>query len=332
NPAFEVILKDPVFQRYPLWVMSFSEPDPERTFADRRWLFWLYRDDFQLTGVSTSVGLSRFNGSQADLLGLSYQGLVEDAESGKVLYPIRDPFAESVVAGSTLVLRRVDGSLEIADLHTYQALVQPQGLSFPGRRALITASSSGQSVAISADNGVTLLNLGGWQSSSLSEKPVSALAFSPDGIRAAFATQDGSISFVPINEIFKSDSYLQPLIQTARPALSTPLPSPVMALAFSPDGGLLAAGMQDGRIVLLETVRGQVLGIYTLAAKSPVTTLTFSPAAAILGVGTSGGSFLVDLRPETLSRLACDLAGREMNVEELRQYGISQNLPGVCGR
>jgi GH25 family lysozyme M1 (1,4-beta-N-acetylmuramidase) len=328
QPEFEQFLSDPAFQRYPLWVLTFSEPDAQRTFANRRWLFWLYRDDFSLSGVNARVNLSRFNGTQADLLGLSYQGLVEDAMTGKVLYPIRASFAESSAAGSTLALRRADGTLEIVDLNTYQALVQPGALTFPGRQALLAVSSSGQTIAISTEGGLTLLNLGGWQANSASEKTASALAFSPDGVRAAYALADHSIVFLPISQVFKGGITVVPQFQAARPAQTPPLPAGVTALAFSADESMLAAGLEDGRIALVDPVNGKVLAIYTLTGNA-ITTLAFNPAANILAAGSSSGISLADLRPAALAKLACDLAGREMTPDELRQYGITQS-GGVC--
>jgi hypothetical protein len=93
---------------------------------------------------------------------------------------------------------------------------------------------------------------------------------------------------------------------------------------------MLVAGLEDGRIALLDTGGAGMLGVYPLAVKSPVTTLAFHPMERVLAVGTGGGTLLVDLRAEGITRQACTLAGREMTVDELRRYELSANQPAVC--
>jgi lysozyme len=331
SPAFQVFLNDPAFQRYPLWVMSFSRPDPQQVFAGRRWLFWLFRDDYSLAGVPAKVNLSRFNGSLADLLALSYEGMVQEALTGKVLFPIRSRFDESVAAGSTLVLRSAgEGTLQIVNLNTYQVLVQPEPLSFPGKDARLAASSAGATVAISGDSGVTLLSLGGWQAAQVSDTPARALAFSADFTRLASANSENVVAITPLSQITKSGITLLPQVRQARPVASEPLPANVTALAFSADGGILAAGLEDGRIALLDPDIGRVLGIYTTPAAGPVTALAFHPGQSLLAVGTAGGTALVDLRSQALQALACSLAGRELTPEERQVYGIAEDAPSVC--
>lgn len=327
NPAFDVYLTDPAFQRYPLWVMLLSRPEPGRVFAGRRWLFWHYREDFTLGGIENPVGLSTFNGPRADLFALAYRGLVEDLETGKVLYPILSPFADSAVGGSTLILRHPAGELEIVDLNIYQALISPEKLVFPGSDVVMAVSGSGQSIAVAADGELRVFNLGVWQTAPISGLKTSAITFSPDGRQAAVAEAGSrSVFFVALRPIFQQSAPGTSLDVSQ----SVDFPAQVTALAYSGDGGLLVAGLEDGRIALLDTSGAGILGNYPLKVKSPVTALAFYPTERVLAVGTGGGTLLVDLREDGITRQACALAGREMTVDELRIYELSPNQPPVC--
>lgn len=331
SPAFDVFLTGAEFQRYPLWIMSFSRPDPQQVFANRRWLYWLYADDFSPPGVPAKVSLLRFNGSLVDLLALSYEGMVQEALTGKVLFPIGGRFDESAAAGSTLALRSAeDGTLQIFSLDTYQALIQPEPFSFPGKEARLAVNSAGSTVAVSAGQGVALLSLGGWGTTPVSDTPARALAFSPNYTRLAAATPQNTVLLLPLSQVTLSAYSQLPPVKQIGPVDSPALPAGVTALAFSSDSGLVAAGLADGRVALIETERGQVLGIYPLPTGAAVTALAFHPSQPLLSVGTGGGTVLIDLRAQPLANLACALAGRSLSLEERRQYEIGENAPVLC--
>lgn len=330
NPAFAVYLNDPAFQRYPLWVMLFSRPEPERLFNGRRWLFWYYRDDFTIPGAAGKVGLSRFNGPRADLFALSYRGMVESVKSGEVLYPIQTAFDQSAAGGSTLVLRRFDGTLNIVDLRTYQELVQPQPLSFLEGGNILITSPGGQSVAVTSGDGVALVSLSGWQVDPLSEQPATAVAFSPDGEFAALAADDRRITVVPLSTMYRSAQVQQQVQTSVEPVQTTPLPARVNAMAFSADGFVLAAGLENGRVALVDPKRGTLIAVFTLPVDLPVTTLVFHPAEFVLAVGIDKGTVLVDLREQALASLGCQLAERELTVDERLLYQISEKQSYVC--
>ncbi len=63
-------------------------------------------------------------------------------------------------------------------------------------------------------------------------------------------------------------------------------PNQLAAIAFSPDGGALAAGFNDGWIRVYGTGDGQMLGVLTGDARS----LAFSPDGSLLAAGLSDGT------------------------------------------
>ncbi len=66
-------------------------------------------------------------------------------------------------------------------------------------------------------------------------------------------------------------------------------PNRLAAIAFSPDGGVLAAGFNDGWIRVYSTGNGQMLGVLTGDARS----LDFSPDGASLAAGLSDGTIRI---------------------------------------
>jgi WD40 repeat protein len=157
-------------------------------------------------------------------------------------------------------------------------------------------------IALQTAHGAELYN-GQTRLLQASGKPVSALAFSKDGLWLASGSQTGTVSIWMI--------HLPPDL----PSLATPenLSRPerlertlsvhtgkVAALAFSPDGKLIASGGQD-RSLRIWTVEGQQLRKLD-GHTNGISALAFSPDGRILASGgTDGSVFLWNTRDWTLA-------------------------------
>ena len=67
------------------------------------------------------------------------------------------------------------------------------------------------------------------------------------------------------------------------------VPAAITALAVSPDGSLVAVGLADGPVQLLERETGELLRVLEVHPGSVMTTLDFSPDGSYLASGGTDG-------------------------------------------
>jgi WD40 repeat protein len=115
-------------------------------------------------------------------------------------------------------------------------------------------------------------------------EPVRSVAFSPDGTtlavasgRHATATSGGGV--VRLWEV--ATGRQTGLLQAGS--------QPVVAVAFSHDGDIVAGGSTDGSVWLWNPVTHQPVGAPLRAGTGPVTSVAFSPRGSILAVGGKDG-------------------------------------------
>jgi WD40 repeat protein len=100
----------------------------------------------------------------------------------------------------------------------------------------------------------------------------SGLAFSPDGdeLAAAMTSRFRKFNLRSQTPTFK------------------PLPGPYSSVAYSPDGKLLAAGPDNGEVVLIDLPQNERHTLPT-GSRSVVESLSFSPDGRLMAMGTSSG-------------------------------------------
>lgn len=152
-------------------------------------------------------------------------------------------------------IRALDGDIgEVHPPHVRAVAFSPDGL------ILAAGGLSGSIKLFEVATGTELRRLGPAQM-------IKTLAFSPDG--RTLATEGGVL--------WDLSSYRTPRPKrNAEPPKSAPKSDPTAALAFSPDGQLIASGWADGSIALCDRWSGRELRRLT-AHKAPVGSIVFLP-------------------------------------------------------
>ena len=104
-------------------------------------------------------------------------------------------------------------------------------------------------------------------------------------------------------------------------------PAAVGEITFSPDGTLMATGLSDGTVRLLDAETG-VQQLVLQGDESPVGTLVFSPdGSKLASVGDDGIAHVWALDLDDLIAIATDRLTRSLSDDECRQYLHVERCP-----
>jgi hypothetical protein len=298
---------------------------------------------------STSPDIETFNLATLDIDGKvkiwRMAGAVTDAVTDAATEPIALSSQHSALAlsqnGLRLATAGLDGNVrvwELADLKT-------EPVSIPGHKKDVLAlafSADGSYLAAGGSDGTVTK----WKIADLKTHPVSmpshgkdvsALAFSFDGSHLAAGSSDGSLRIWEM-----ADPTTKPVVLSGHEGV-------VLTLAFSPDSRRLASGGIDGSLriwgmadpatdpIVLRGYRGYQ-GAVSMAEIPLILTLAFRPNNLAFGpnsyeLATGGRHFMLIWRlapPDELIKLACETAGRNLELKEWQEFLGAEPYQRVC--
>lgn len=213
---------------------------------------------------------------------------VWNAIDGRLLLELRDHRAAMTSLafaprGLRLLAGADDGTAWIWDVaDDYDVLPGADGLLYElrGHSGAVTAvdySPDGTRIVTSSDDGTARVWEAGTGSGQLisvlhgHEAEVKAAAFSPDGSLAVTVAEDGTMRFWPRD----GGAELRIVNGPRNVGRRAGAPPRFTSVAFSPDGGLVVAGLQDDLACIWATATGEQLSGHNLRGR--VTSVAFSP-------------------------------------------------------
>ncbi len=120
------------------------------------------------------------------------------------------------------------------------------------------------------------------------DNPVNGVAFSPDG--KLLASGSGDLGFEEDFDALTGEKNASIILwdvstQEKRSDLRFDYTDPIVSVAFSPDGSLLASGSKDGEVWIWNVATGQLDWSYNNYHKGPVNSVAFSPDGKTLASG-----------------------------------------------
>ena len=105
----------------------------------------------------------------------------------------------------------------------------------------------------------------------------------------------------------------------------------INALAFSPDGKLLAVGMDSYKFSVYDAVTGQRFGRFFKEHDFSITQLAFTPDGnALLSASLDRTIVMHDMRPERWLERACQFANRNLTAKEQERYLGAASSQETC--
>ena len=197
--------------------------------------------------------------------------------------------------GKMLASGSQDTTITLWDMETRQPIGQPLSgdSGHSGAVTSVAFSPDGQTlVSGSEDKTIILWDIKtGQPIHTLNEHSgkVRSVAFSPDGQTLASGSDDGTII---LWDVKTGEPVGKLRIEYTHPVLQVKLPSPVLSVAFSPDGNTLASGDYDKNVTLWDVKTGQPIN--KLSGHSDIVrTLAFSLDGKTLASGSADKTIIL---------------------------------------
>jgi WD40 repeat protein len=229
--------------------------------------------------------------------------------------------------GRTIASGGSDGTVRLWDAATGSPIGEPMQAD-AGTVWAVAFSPDGRMVASAGDD--SLIRLWDAATGQALGDPLAGhidtvftLAFSPEGGTLASGSGDGRVLLWDMET------------RSVRRALDGHGDS-VFAVTFSPDGALLASGSPDGSVILWDAVSGMPLARPFAALPAWVNSLAFSPDGERLAAGVGRQSqplnwvTVWELNLDGWVSAACDLAGRNLTLDESRRYFGDRGYRRTC--
>jgi WD40 repeat protein/DNA-binding SARP family transcriptional activator len=207
--------------------------------------------------------------------------------------------------GERIFVGAADGEVSIIDADTLEPLA-PSILLDHGILGLHAAPDNRTAIALTGAPGIAIVDT--IDGTVLHERrielsPISA-DFSPDGERAAVATQSGEVGVLDLST---AEWVREPIVGHRDTALT---------VRYSPDGNVVVSGGLDGRVAMWDGNTGALLGSL-LATPNVATAAGFAPDGHTVVIASTDGTVARwDTRVEHWISAACRIAGRSLTAEE----------------